>query len=163
MPNGLWLGCLAALALVVPVTSAFADALTDRGAYLAAIMDCGGCHTPGALAGDPDPERYLGGSDIGFMMPGLGIFYPPNLTPDATGLGAWTAEEIIRAVREGVRPDGSPIAPIMPWPSYAALTDEDAMALVAYLQSLPPVDHEVPAIVGPDGTAVAPYLAPVIP
>lgn len=163
MPNRFWLRCLAALALMLPGVNAFADGSTDRGAYLASIMDCGGCHTPGALAGDPDLERYLGGSDIGFMMPGLGIFYPPNLTPDATGLGAWTAEEIIRAVREGVRPDGSPIAPVMPWPSYGALTDDDAMALVAFLQSLPPVDHDTPATIGPDGTAVAPYLAPVIP
>jgi mono/diheme cytochrome c family protein len=157
------LGCLATLIMAVQVTAASADANLERGAYLAKIMDCGGCHTPGALAGDPDFEQYLGGSDIGFMMPGVGIYYPPNLTPDATGLGAWSADDIVRVVREGVRPDGSLVAPVMPWPSYGALTDEDAMALATYLQSLPPVEHQVPAAVGPDGTPVAPYLAPVIP
>jgi hypothetical protein len=51
----------------------------------------------------------------------------------------------------------------MPWPAYAALTDDDAMALATYLQSLPATEHRVPETVGPDGTAVAPYLAPVVP
>jgi len=157
------LRCLAAVAFVLPASAAFANGTLDRGAYLAKIMDCGGCHTPGALAGAPEEDRYLGGSDIGFMMPGLGIFYPPNLTPDPTGLADWSVDDIIRAVREGVRPNGNPIAPIMPWPSYAALSDEDAMALATYLQSLPPVDHKAPATVEPDGAAVAPYLAPVMP
>ena len=49
-------------------SAAFANGSLDRGAYLAKIMDCGGCHTPGALAGAPEEERYLGGSDIGFML-----------------------------------------------------------------------------------------------
>jgi hypothetical protein len=53
-----------------------------RGEYLATIMDCGGCHTGGALAGQPDPKLHLAGSNIGFGVPGLGVFYPPNLTPD---------------------------------------------------------------------------------
>ena len=71
-----------------------------RGAYLAKIMDCGGCHTPGALAGKPDEARSLAGSDIGFGIPGLGVFYPPNLTGDAaTGLGKWSAAEIVTAGR----------------------------------------------------------------
>jgi mono/diheme cytochrome c family protein len=164
MSHKIWGVVLAALALALPVSASYADDLTDRGAYLAKIMDCGGCHTPGAMAGDPQHELYLSGSDIGFMLPGLGIFYPPNLTSDAaTGLGTWSTDDIIKVVREGTRPDGSPVAPIMPWPSYGALTDEDALALATYLKSLPAIEHQVPAIVPPEGTAVAPYLAPVFP
>jgi hypothetical protein len=49
--------------------------------------------------------RYLGGSDVGFEVPGLGVFVAPNLTPDTdTGLGAWTREQIVTAIRTGVRP-----------------------------------------------------------
>ena len=71
----------------------------SRGEYLARIMDCTGCHTPGALMGKPDQARYLAGSDIGFHLPGLGYFYPPNLTPDKeTGLGAWSEADIVRAL-----------------------------------------------------------------
>ncbi len=60
----------------------------------------GGCHTPGAMAGQPDAAKYLAGADMGFGVPGLGVFYPPNLTPDPEfGLGTWSEEDIIRAVR----------------------------------------------------------------
>ena len=128
---------------------ALADSLIERGEYLASIMDCTGCHTPGALAGAPDLERYLAGSNIGFQLPGLGVFYPPNLTADAdTGLGKWSEDEIMLAVRGGLRPDGRELVPIMPWPSYSALTDEDAQALAAYLKSLPATKFQAP---GPFG------------
>jgi mono/diheme cytochrome c family protein len=80
-----------AAATFVAGTSLFASVghvQEDRGAYLVRIMDCSGCHTPGALKGQADESRYLGGADAGFEIPGLGIFYPPNLTPDPeTGLG----------------------------------------------------------------------------
>lgn len=142
---------------------ASADERVARGAYLARIMDCGGCHTPGVFAGKPDFARMFGGSEIGFQIPGLGIFYPPNLTPDATGLGAWSEAEIIAAVRTGVRPDGRTLAPIMPWHSYAALTDEDAGALAGYLKTLTPVKNQAPAMVGPQGKPVAPYFTVVAP
>ena len=135
-----------------------------RGEYLAAIMDCGGCHTGGALIGKPDPALALAGSAIGFQIPELGTFYPPNLTPDReTGLGAWSAAEIVTAVRTGVRPDGRILAPVMPWHAYAALTDADAAALAAYLKSLPPVRNAVPPITGPTETPPAPYLAVIVP
>ncbi len=98
----------------------------SRGQYLVRITDCGGCHTPGALAGKPDASRQLAGSDIGFGGP-WGVAYPRNLTPDKeTGLGAWTDAEIIRALRQGQSRDGRPLAPIMPWPSYAALAGSRA-------------------------------------
>ena len=136
----------------------------SRGEYLTTIMDCSACHTSGALAGQPDPRLHLAGSNIGFAVPNLGVFYPPNLTPDhETGLGAWSAAEIVRAIRTGVRPDGRVLAPVMPWHNYAVLTDEDATALVGYLRSLPPVRNAVPPITGAAETPPAPYLTVVTP
>ena len=143
---------------------ALADPLIERGEYLVGIMACTGCHTAGALAGAPEPERYLAGSDIGFQMPGLGVFYPPNLTPDVeTGLGTWSEADIMLAVREGKRPDGRQLIPIMPWPSYSALSDEDAKALVAYMKSLPPQKFKAPGPFGESETPTHPYLTVVVP
>jgi mono/diheme cytochrome c family protein len=140
------------------------DRMVARGRYLAAIMDCGGCHTGGALIGKPDPALALAGSQIGFQIPELGTFYPPNLTPDReTGLGAWSEAEIVAAVRTGVRPDGRILAPAMPWHAYAALTDTDALALARYLKSLPPVRHAAPPPTGASETPPAPYFTLVVP
>lgn len=136
----------------------------QRGEYLAAIMDCGGCHTPGILLGKPDRARSLAGSEVGFHIPGLGIFYPPNLTPDAeTGLGGWSDQDIVKAVRTGVRPDGRLLAPAMPYQSYSKLTDADALALASYLKSLAPVRNQVPMLAGPSEKAAAPYLTLAVP
>lgn len=155
-----------AAALAAPSPAAADEASVARGRYLVHIMDCTGCHTTGALAGEPQADHFLAGSDIGFggsapmgEMTG-GVVYPPNLTPDPeTGLGRWTDEQIIAAFRSGRRPDGRQLVPIMPWPSYAALTDEDARAIVDYLRTLEPVKHQVPAPVKPGGRPVAPYLS----
>jgi len=149
-----------ALASLVPLAStSIAAAEPGRGEYLATIMDCGGCHTPGALIGKPDMSRPLAGSDIGFEIPGVGTFYPPNLTSDPkTGLGKWSEAEIVAAVRKGVRPDGRELAPVMPYHAYSRLTDKDAAALATFIKSLHPVSHEVPAAVGPSEKAKAPYL-----
>lgn len=95
-------------------------------------------------------ERYLGGSEVGFEMPGLGVFVGPNLTPDKeTGLGDWTEEDIVTALQKGVRPDGRTLAPIMPWKSFANLTDYDARAIAKFLKSLPPLKNKVPGPFGP--------------
>ena len=127
-------------------------------------MDCGGCHTSGALAGQPDPRLHLAGSNIGFEIPGVGYFYPPNLTADReTGLGAWSEADIVQAVRTGVRPDGRELAPAMPWRSYAALTDDDARALATYLKTLPPVRHAAPPIAGSSEEPKGPYLTIAVP
>ncbi len=68
----------------------------------------------------------LGGSEVGFEIPGLGVFHGPNLTPDMeTGLGSWTEEQIVTAFTTGMRPDGRKLAPIMPWQAFANLTPED--------------------------------------
>jgi mono/diheme cytochrome c family protein len=141
-----------------------AGAPQTRGEYLARIMDCGGCHTGGALAGQPDPRLHLAGSGIGFAIPEVGTFYPPNLTPDReTGLGGWSEADIIRAVRTGVRPDGRVLAPVMPWHAYAALNDADARALARYLRALPPVRNATPRMAGANDTPSAPYLTVVVP
>jgi mono/diheme cytochrome c family protein len=155
-----------ALAMVMAGGSgtARADDPVKRGEYLVHIISCGDCHTPGALAGKPEMDKYLGGSSIGFEIPGLGIFYPSNLTPDTdSGLGAWSEADIVTALRTGKRPDGRELAPIMPWRSFAGLTDEDADAIAAYLKSLPAVTNAVPAPVGPTEKPTAPYMTVVAP
>lgn len=113
-----------------------------RGAYITGFAGCNDCHTPGYFLGQPNEQLHLAGSDVGFFMPGLGYVYGPNLTPDPdTGLGNWTEEQIIAALRTGVRPDGRMLAPIMPWQAFASLTDEDAAAIAAYLKSLAPISR----------------------
>lgn len=136
---------LGALTIYAPSRGARADdSGIARGKYLAAFGGCLDCHTQGYFFGKPDMARYLGGSDVGFEIPGLGIFVGPNITPDNdTGIGRWSSKEIVTAIRTGVRPDGRILAPIMPWQSLAALTDADAQAIAAFLKSLPPVSNKV--------------------
>lgn len=152
-----------ALGLVLAASSAAAHAAAGgdvaRGRYLATTMDCGGCHTPGYLLGKPDMTRYVGGGNVGFQIPGAGIFYPPNLTPDnETGLGKWSKADIIKAITKGERPDGRILVGIMPWRSYGKLTPKDADSLVSYLQSLKPISNKVPAISGPKDKAPGLYM-----
>lgn len=145
--------------LLAGAAGAADTALLERGAYLASIMDCGGCHTPGAMGPQPDLEHPLSGGTVGFRVGDLGIFFPPNLTSDvATGLGAWSAADIEAALRQGVRPDGRELAPIMPWRNYSVLEPDDMAALVAYLQSLPPVARPVPGPLAVGAPAPLPYL-----
>ena len=100
-----------------------------RGKYLVVLGSCTDCHTPGFFFGKPDNARLLGGSEVGFELPGLGVFHGPNLTPDKeTGLGSWTKAQIVAALQTGKRPDGRELAPIMPWRSYSVLSDTDCAA-----------------------------------
>jgi mono/diheme cytochrome c family protein len=120
-----------------------------RGQYLVTVMSCGDCHTPGTFYGAPDMARQLSGSELGWKGP-WGVSYARNLTPDVeTGIGAWSKEQIVNALRTGTRPDGSRILPPMPWPNYGGLKDEDALAIATYLKSLPPVTHKVPTVIPP--------------
>lgn len=114
-----------------------------RGRYLTTIMSCNDCHTPGSFYGAPDTTRRLAGSDLGWVGP-WGVVHARNLTPDsATGIGSWTSEQIVHALRTGNTPDGSQLAPIMPWMNYSSVLDEDdGLAIAAYLKSLPPVSHK---------------------
>jgi mono/diheme cytochrome c family protein len=145
-------------------TAGAGDPRIERGKYLVAVISCTDCHTNGSLAGKPDVAHFLGGSDIGFAIPGLGYFYGPNLTPDPeTGLGNWTREQIVTAITRGERPDGRILAPIMPWHSFGQMTPEDAEAMAAYLQSLAPVKHKVPGPFGAEQKPTAPYLTLAVP
>jgi mono/diheme cytochrome c family protein len=132
-------------------TGATAQDPVERGRYLVTIMTCTDCHTPGTFLGMPDTTRFLAGQEVGFEIPGLGVFHPPNLTPDPeTGLGNWTEAQIVTALTTGMRPDGRQLAPIMPWMHYANLAPEDAMAIAVYLKSLTPVVNKVPGPFGPN-------------
>jgi len=130
--------------VVALLPNAHAESQIDRGKYLVTIGGCNDCHTPGYFFGKPDMARYLGGSDVAFEIPGLGAFAGRNITPDKeTGIGNWTAEQIATALTTGKRPDGRVLAPIMPYHAFSYLTKEDVMAIVAFLQSVPPVKHAV--------------------
>jgi len=140
-------------ALLGASASFAADSQVERGRYLVTVAGCNDCHTPGYFLGKPDFSRTLGGSDVGFGIPGVGTFVGRNLTPDKeTGLGGWTDDQVIAAMTGGVRPDGRHLAPIMPWMELAHLTPEDAKAIVAYLRSLPAVSNKVPGPFGPKDT-----------
>lgn len=139
---------ISAAVLAAPVAQA--QTPVERGKYLVTITGCNDCHTPGYFFGKPDKTRFLGGSEVGFEVPGLGTFYGPNITPDKeTGIGTWSNAQVLAALQTGVRPDGRLLAPIMPWHAFASLTQSDASAIVAFLRSLPPVKHKVPGPFGP--------------
>ena len=131
-----------------------------RGRYLVTIMSCNDCHTPGYFYGAPDTSRRLSGSDLGWVGP-WGVVRARNLTPDSsTGIGTWTSEQIVHALRTGNTPDGSQLAPIMPWLNYSSILDEaDAMAIAAYLKSLPPVTHKNLDRIPPDQKPTGAFIA----
>ena len=134
---------VAAAATLLP-RAAHAESQIERGHYLAVVAGSNDCHTPGFFLGKPDKAKYLGGSDVGFEIPGLGVFPGRNITPDKeTGIGIWTDEEIATALTTGKRPDGRQLAPIMPYASFVHMTKEDVAAVIAFLHSIPAVKNEV--------------------
>lgn len=142
---------------------ASAQSPVERGRYLVTLGGCTDCHTPGHFFGKPDQARFLGGSEVGFDIPGLGVFVGPNLTPDKdTGLGNWSKAQIIAALQTGVRPDGRILAPVMPWQSFAKLTKADADAIATYLKSLPAVKNAVPGPFGPNETPTS-FVLKILP
>ena len=132
-----------------PVVAPPRGATAEYGEYLALHGSmCAGCHTPRSPnTGVYDMTRPFGGGD--FLMPEEGLDTTgTNLTPDgATGIGDWTEEQFVTAVRTGVRPDGTVMVTFMPWPVYTRWTEDDLRAVWLYLRSLEPVAHEVPASV----------------
>jgi mono/diheme cytochrome c family protein len=114
-----------------------------RGGYLVnQVCACGACHTTrehGHIAAELErTDAFLGGGNL-FVAAGLsdGVWIP-NLTPDVeTGVGAWTDDELMRAIRDGVARDGHFLLPVMPFDAYQFLSDEDARAIVVYLRSVP--------------------------
>lgn len=121
------------------------SAAVARGEYLFKVTwQCWGCHQSGSADADAPPS---GGRafDLRTIGPGFGVFYSKNITPDtATGLGAWTDGEIAQAIREGVDRNRRLLFPLMPVDWLKDLSDQDVLALVAYLRSIPPVHNPVP-------------------
>lgn len=143
----------------------------ERGRYLVdAVASCGQCHTPRKNALE-DPDKYLSGHPRGAEAPRFsmdlirqgvllsiaptytafsgpwGVSFATNLTPHATGLGSWTEEAFVRAMRTGKHlgdPDKRSMLPPMPWRHYRSMTDADLRAIWSYLRSLPPIDNAVP-------------------
>jgi hypothetical protein len=142
-----------------------------RGKYLVEGIGCGDCHTPykmGPKGPEKDPSMYLAGHPESFKLPPppagndawnvsiastvtafagpWGISYAMNLTPDVnTGIGIWTEDMFVRAIKEGKHWGQSrPIQPPMPWEYFRNLTDEDLRSIYAYLRTIPPVTNHVP-------------------
>ena len=143
----------------------------ERGKYLVTIMGCNDCHTPfkmGPNGPEPDMTRMLSGHPETMKLPPppapsgpwvasfagtftafagpWGVSYAANLTPDqSTGLGIWTEEMFLKAVKAGKHMGTSrPIQPPMPWMWLGKATDDDLKAVFAYLKSVPPIVNHVP-------------------
>jgi hypothetical protein len=136
----------------------------ELGRRMTMVGACNDCHTPGTFYGSADTTRRLSGSELGWTGP-WGTSYPRNITPDVeTGIGSWSAHDIVVAIREGHRPDGSPLLPPMPWPMYASFNDLEAYSIAVYLKSIPAVKHEVPKVDPPGKPASRPaFLVPAPP
>jgi len=107
-----------------------------RGEYLAKMGDCIACHTNTKLAAG----QFAGGLPIATPF---GTFYSPNITPDKeTGIGSWSEKDFIRAMKEGVRANGSNCFPVFPFVYFANASDEDIKDLYAYFMSIEPIHHK---------------------
>jgi hypothetical protein len=150
-----------------------------RGEYLITVGGCHDCHTPKKFGPEgmsfdmdrkfmghpaeetlpPVPDGVLGMEGWGFLgnhhLTGFagpwGLSFSANLTPDEeTGIGSWTEEMFIKAMKTGQHMgEGRPILPPMPWFNLAEAKEDDLKAIFAYLQSLPPIHNPVPQPVPP--------------
>ena len=119
-----------------PPSLASAD-LVARGEYLTRAADCAACHTA------PGGKPFAGG--LPFKLPMIGTIYSTNITPDPeTGIGAWSDKEFLRALHHGIGKDGKHLYPAFPYTSYALMTDNDVLAIKAYLLTLKPVSYTPP-------------------
>jgi mono/diheme cytochrome c family protein len=117
------------------------DPVLERGKYLAGLMGCEHCHTPFGPTGPDQSKRFAGGLEIPEVF---GTWRSLNITQDKeTGIGDWTDEQIIASIREGKRPDGEQLFPIMPYLFYNSMSDDDAKAMVAFLRTVEPVSNKV--------------------
>ncbi len=123
-----------------------------RGNYLATIGICASCHTQEDSKGEKlSGMTFAGGRKAGGIL-------SSNLTSDPdTGLGNWSEEQIVAAMRDGLRPDGAQVRPPMGVFFYRNLSDKDAYAIAAYLKTLPPIRNKVEKLPKEGG----PMLAPV--
>lgn len=151
----------------------------QKGKYLVEFSGCNDCHSPKTmtamgpvadstrlLSGNPqdqpltnlDPEMFASkewvhtNMNLTAWVGPWGVSYAANLTPDPeTGLGNWTEDLFIKALRSGKHMGvGRPILPPMPWPGISQLTDQDLKYIFAYLHSIPAVTNKVPDPVAPD-------------
>jgi mono/diheme cytochrome c family protein len=107
-----------------------------RGEYLARAADCEACHTT------PGGKAFAGGRALDLPF---GVIYVPNITPDkATGIAGYSDDDWVRMLQQGVGRGGRHLYPAMPYPSYTQMSREDALAVKAYLLSLPPVPATIP-------------------
>jgi mono/diheme cytochrome c family protein len=130
--------------------SASAETSIERGEYLTNILGCGGCHTEGALLGNPTGQ-WLAGSRIGIAYTedlddiSPGIVFPGNLTADKeTGLGRWSKNEIKTFLLTGMDHYGKQATTVMPWPNYAYLSNQDLDDIAAFLKQLAPIEQAIP-------------------
>ena len=112
------------------------DRQIERGRYLALAGNCASCHTAGS-------DGFMAGG-VAFETP-FGRIYSTNITPDAiTGIGNWTVQQFFASMRHGVRPDGEHLYPVFPYTAFTKVSDEDIVALFAYLKSIPAIAQEAP-------------------
>ena len=133
----------------VPVTAAVeriadgTDALTHGRYLVETIAGCGNCHTPHLPDGSLDPSLSLAGAFV--IEEPVFKAYARNITPDMeTGIGSWSEDDIVKALREAVRPDGRVLGPPMSFHFYNKLSDTDAHAIAAYLKTVPAIRNVVP-------------------
>ncbi len=165
-------------------------ATLKRGEYLVTVGGCNDCHTPfknGPSGPEKDLTRLLSGHPEALVMPPAppptgpwiaaasgtftawagpwGVSFSANLTPDPeTGLGKWTAQNFVEAMRTGKHQGrGRPILPPMPWEDFKVMTDADLKAVFAYLQSVPAIKNRVPDPVPPPAGAAAGAEKPAAP
>jgi mono/diheme cytochrome c family protein len=136
-------------AITEPVAAPPRGATATYGEYLVYhAARCVECHMPRNLStGQYDLTQPFAGGLSPFEIPEEGFSATgSNLTPDpATGIGNWTEEQFMTAMRTGRLPNGKVMLPFMPWPSYSRWNEDDLRAVWLYLQSLEPIAHEVPA------------------
>jgi mono/diheme cytochrome c family protein len=107
----------------------------ERGRYLAVLGDCAGCHTA------PGGQPFAGG--LALQTP-FGKLVAPNITPDReTGIGNWTEDEFVAAMHDGRGRGGERLYPAMPYPAYTKMTNDDVLAIRAYLATVAPVRNDV--------------------
>lgn len=141
--SSLTAAAIAAALLALAPQSRADETPLERGTYLMhSIVACGNCHTPKGPSGRAIADKELAGGEE-FNAP---VFHAvaANITPDKeTGIGNWTDEQIINAIRNGKRPDGTTIGPPMPIPFYRGMSDTDVKAIVAYLRQVKPISNKV--------------------
>jgi len=118
--------------------------LIKRGDYLVnGLLTCGNCHTPKGPTGDIKDKAFSGG--LSWDEPPFKVT-ASNITQDKeTGIGSWSDADIKKVLRTGVRPNGTPVAMVMPSSFYQIMSERDIDAVVAYLRTIKPIKNTVPA------------------